>query len=518
MAVQRAVAAREAEIPDARRIRYRVGINVGDIVIDGDDIYGDGVNIAARLESIAEPGGITISATVHDHLKGKVDAVFEDLGDQQVKNITRPIKAWRWRAEGAEAAFASPDAAAPPPLPDIPSIAVLPFDNMSGDPEQVYFSDGLTEDLITALSKSVDLMVIARNSSFAFRGGNVDVQLVGKQLGARYVLEGSVRKSGNQVRINAQLIEADTRKHIWAERFDGSLENVFELQDAITAQITGQLLPKLEHAETERAGRLKPDEVSAYDLYLRAIHHYYANSSEDSFSALNLLKQALEISPDYPPALALSGICRSRMLSMSWDKSNEPEHMSAGVAAAKRAVELAPEDATVLSMSGLAIGRLSGDLQRGIDLLERAITLNPNSCRAHGFAGLLKTHIGDAGEAIECLKLAIRLNPIDPRNFNIHANLSNAYNQMKNYDDGKRHALAALQLNPRYDHSHREYIESCIGLGQLEDARTGARALLSQFPEFSLAALRDRWKRQLRPITQGRLDHLEALRKAGLPD
>lgn len=524
--IQRAMVTREPNVEEKRRIRYRVGIHVGDIIIDGDDIFGNGVIIAARLEALAEPGGITISAAVHDHLKGNVDAIFDDMGDQSVKNITHPIRAWRWRADEFEALRADgkdsnaedPTRVAPLPLPDKPSIAVLPFDNMSGDPEQEYFSDGLTEDLLTALSKSGDLFVIARNSSFAFRGGDVDVQIVGQKLGARYVLEGSVRRSGNQVRITAQLIEAASRNHIWAERFDGSLENVFELQDAVVAQIAGQLLAKLERAETERASRLNPDEIGAYDFYLRAIHHFHAFSSENISTALNYLEQALAIRPDYPPALALSGLCRVRMINLTWDNPKEQEHMKSGLVAARRAAELAPEDARVLWMSGFAIGRLSNDLDGGIDLLERAIRLNPNSYQAYGYAGFLKCSIGDAGGAIEYLKQAIRLNPIDPRGFFLHASLATAYNYAKNHDLAKRHALMALQLNSRYHHSHREYVVSCVGSGKIEDARAGVQKLLSQFPNFSISELRDRWERQQRPTHQGVIELFEALRKAGLPE
>jgi TolB-like protein/Tfp pilus assembly protein PilF len=514
--IQTAAPEWSANLTEDQRIALRIGVNIGDIVVEDGDLFGDGVNVAARLQEVADPNGVAISGDAYRQLSGRLDVPFEGIGEKALKNIKQPVPIWKWSA--AKMPGNSPESSPPLTPPGKPSIAVLPFDNMSGDPEQEYFSDGLTEDLITALSKSEDLLVIARNSSFAFRGGNVDVQEIGKKLGARYVLEGSVRKSGNQVRINAQLIDAATRKHLWAERFDGTLENVFELQDMLTEQIAGQVLPKLERTETERANRLKPDQVNVYDLYLRAVHHYHAFSFDDILAALKILEKALAIDPNYPPALALSGICYARILVMSWDKPREQAHMKAGVFAARRAAELAPEDATVLWMSGLAIGRLSGDLQGGVDFLERAITLNSNSYQAHGAAGLLKAHTDDAAGAIDHLKQAIRLNPIDPRIFNVHANLANAYNHTKNYDEAKRHALMALQLNPRYEHSHREYVESCIGCGQIEDARAGARALISQFPNFSTASLLDRWERHHRPITPGRVEHLEALRKAGLPE
>jgi adenylate cyclase len=516
--VQILMAERNANLPDDKKMLYRIGVHLGDVMIDGDDIFGDGVNIAARIEPLADPGGVSVSDDAYRQVRDRLEISWEDGGEHEAKNIVRPIQIWRWRANQISASVDPASKNEPPPLPDKPSIAILPFDNMSGDPDQEYFADGLTEELITAVSRSEDLFVIARNSSFVFRGGNIDVKEVGKKLGARYVLEGSIRKAGIRVRITAQLIEAESCRHVWADKFDGSLEDIFELQDEIASRIIGQLLPKLEHAETERARRVSTDNVGAYDLYLRAIHHFYAFSQEDIVAALKNLEEALEIEPNFARALALSGVCRVRVITNNWHASVEQEHLDAGVAEGQRAAKLAPDDATVLWMSGLAIGRLSEDIQRGIDLIDQAIQLNPNSYQSYGFGGLLKTHIGDNDRAINYLKNSIRLNPTDPRAFNFRSSLADAFVQVKMYDEAKRHAMQALQLNPRFELALRVYIASCIGLGEIEEGLEGARRLVSIYPKFTLADLQDSWKRQLRPIHQGKIEHIDALRKAGLPE
>ena len=457
--IQRAIRHHSADVTKETRIEFRVGINVGDVIVEGDDIHGDGVNVAARLEGLCGPGEVYISGTVYDQVAGRLTASYEDLGEQTVKNITKPVRVYRARVELNEDLPPEPQAgAAPLPLPDKPSIAVLPFDNLSGDEDQEYFADGLTEELITALSKSEDLFVIARNSSFAFRGGNVDIQAVGKQLGARYVLEGSIRRAGNRLRITAQLIEASTRQHIWADRFDGFLEDVFSLQDDITLKIVGQLLPKVERAEIDRASR-KATHVVAYDLFLRALRHFHAFSADDIKSALEFLETALRSNPDDARALALSGVCRARMVINRWDVANERQNIELGLNNASRAPLISPDDSSVLWMSGFAIGRLSGDYRRGLEFLERAKVLNPNSYYAFGFAGLLKTLLGEAGAAIDDLEFAVRLNPIDPRSFTFHTSLANAYNQNRRYEDAMSNAAKAIQQNSRYEQAHREYGE-----------------------------------------------------------
>jgi adenylate cyclase len=332
-AMQSAMAESNAPLPPDRRIEFRIGINVGDIVVEDGDIFGDGVNVAARLEGLAEPGGICISARVQEDAAGRLDLAFEDIGEQPLKNISRPVRVYRVRAalthpaaktpgsllsriagEGAERQRRAAGEGSSPmlPLPDKPSIAVLPFDNMSGDPEQEYFADGMVEEIITALSRIRWLFVIARNSSFTYKGQTVDVKRVGQELGVRYVLEGSVRKGGNRVRITAQLIDATNGAHLWADRFDGLLEDVFELQDKVAISVAGVIEPTLRQSEIERARRKRPDSLDAYDLYLRALPDAFAAMPEDADKALALLRKAIELEPDFAAAHAIIAFCHEQ--------------------------------------------------------------------------------------------------------------------------------------------------------------------------------------------------------------
>src|SRR5260221_3264096 len=309
--VQREMEARNSGVPADRRIEFRIGINVGDIIIDDGDIFGDGVNVAAGLEALAEPGGICVSRVVRDQVRDKLDFAFADMGEQQVKNIGRKVRAHRIRL-GDGPSLAEKSAAAPatpaPALSDKPSMAVLPFQNMSGDPEQEYFADGIVEDIITGLSRMKWLFVIARNSSFTYKGRAVDVKQVGRQLGVRYVLEGSLRKAGGRVLITAQLIETTTGDHVWAQRHDGPLDDIFELQDEITLSVVGAIEPSLRQAEIERSKRKRPENLDAYDFYLRALPHAQVAMPGDSERALSLLQQSLALQPDYAAAHALAAL------------------------------------------------------------------------------------------------------------------------------------------------------------------------------------------------------------------
>ena len=309
--LQREMIARNAATPAERRIEFRMGINVGDIIIEDGDIFGDGVNIAARLEALAEPGGICLSAAAHEQVRDRLHIAFDDLGEQQVKNITRPVRTYRV-ALGASSRAAVP-AGAPLPLPDKPSLVVLPFLNMSGDPEQDYFVDGMVEEIITALSRIRWLFVIARNSSFTYKGLAIDVKQVGRELGVRYVLKGSVRKAGERVRITAQLLDATTGTHLWADRFDGPLEDVFELQDKVASNVAGVIEPTLQAAETARSAGRPTSDLTAYDLYLRAYAMFWS-SVERIPEALRLTEQAIARDPSYGPTLAWAAMCCVRPL------------------------------------------------------------------------------------------------------------------------------------------------------------------------------------------------------------
>src|ERR1700726_4091362 len=320
--IQRSMAEQNAAVPPDQRIEFRIGIHVGDVIFDDNDIFGDGVNIAARLEGIAEPGGVCMSDDAYRQVRGKVEITCDDMGQQSLKNIAEPMRAWRVRLTGqAPSAVNSGSAVSQPrvlPLPDKPSIAVLPFENMSGDPEQEYFADGMVEEIITALSRIRWLFVIARNSSFTYKGQAVDVKQVGRELGVRYVLEGSVRKAGGRVRITAQLIEVISGAHLWADRFDGSLEDVFELQDKVAISVAGVIEPTLQAAEIRRTAARPTADLSAYDLYLRALATIWPVTKERLFEALRLLEQAIAIDPRYGPALSWATICHLRLVGDGW--------------------------------------------------------------------------------------------------------------------------------------------------------------------------------------------------------
>ena len=337
--LQAALAESNAPLPPDRRIEFRIGIHQGDIVVEDGDIFGDGVNVAARLEGLAEPGGICVSARVQEDAAGKLGLVFEDIGEQALKNLARPVRAHR---VVTTANSASPRISSSLPLPDKPSIAVLPFANMSGDPEQEYFADGMVEEIITALSRIRWLFVIARYSSFAFKGHAIDVKQVGRELGVRYVLEGSVRKAGNRVRITGQLIDAQSSAHLWADRFDGSLEDIFKLQDQVAISVAGVIEPALQAAETARSAGRPTDDLTAYDLYLQALAH--SSGSKEALSrALDLLEQAIDRDPHYGPALANAAFCRLFIDTNGWAE-NRAQDRSAAIDRAERALESAGDD------------------------------------------------------------------------------------------------------------------------------------------------------------------------------
>jgi adenylate cyclase len=324
--VQHAMIARNEAVPAARRIEFRIGINLGDIIIEDGDIFGDGVNIAARLEALAEPGGICLSAAAHEQVRDRLDIAFHDLGEQQVKNIARPVRTYGIAV--AAPSRAAPPVAAPPPVPDKPSIAVMPFENLSGDREQEYFAEGMVEEIITALSRIRWLFVIARNSTFTYKGQAVDVKQVGRDLGVRYVLEGSVRKGGNRVRITTQLIEAETGTHLWADRFDGSIEDVFELQDRVATSVAGVIEPALQMAETRRARNRPTNDLTAHDLYLRAYELFLEFSRKSISQAIELLRRAIERDPRYGIALAFAAYYHSMLYQSGW--ADDPEASGLG--------------------------------------------------------------------------------------------------------------------------------------------------------------------------------------------
>jgi adenylate cyclase len=429
--VQEAMVGRDKDVAVEQRIQFRVGINLGDVIVDGDDIHGDGVNVAARLEAIAEPGAVCVSAAAWEQVRGKVSFAAKDLGEHHLKNIERPQRVFRI---GTGLPAPAEAIAKPLPLPDKPSIAVLPFQNMSGDPEQEYFADGMVEDIISGLSRIGWLFVIARNSSFTYKGKAIDVKQVGRELGVRYVLEGSVRKAGPRVRITGQLIDATTGGHIWVDRFDGALEDVFDLQDHVTASVVGAIEPRLQRAEIERAGRKPTESLDAYDYFLRGMASFHLLTSDSLLEARRLYQRATELDPNYasPYAMAAQRILRCR--SNGWLEDPDRE-IADGVRLARRAAALGKDDPTALWSSGRCLAYLAGELETGAAHIERALLLNPNLAAAWSASGWVRTFLGEPAHAIERFERAMRLSPLDPFAYYAFAGMGEAHLFAGHYDE-----------------------------------------------------------------------------------
>jgi TolB-like protein/class 3 adenylate cyclase len=469
--VQREMAERNVDVPLDRRIEFRMGINLGDIIRDGRDIYGDGVNIAARLEALAEPGGICVSRVVRDQVRDKLDFTFEDRGEQQVKNIARPIRVHRiLLGEGPS----RPQPVSAPPakpvlaLPDKPSIAVLPFQNMSGDPEQEYFVDGMVEEIITALSRIRWLSVLARNSSFTYKGQAVDVKQLGRELSVRYVLEGSVRKAGGRVRITGQLIDVETGAHLWADRFDGLLEDVFELQDKVASSVAGVIEPALQAAETARSAGRSTTDLTAYDLYLRA-YAMFLSSARQIPDALRLMEQAIERDPRYGPALAWAAVCCFRLLNDDRSEDWEADRLK-GADFARRALEVAGDDPGILANAALALAYFGENIGAMMALVDQALALNSNYARGWHIGGLLRIWAGQPDIAIEHLETSLRLSP-RVRIGASRTDLGTAYFYSRRFDEAVPKLLLAIQEDPSFPLPYRILAACYAHMGRLDDAR-----------------------------------------------
>jgi adenylate cyclase len=410
LGLQRLAAERNAGTPAERRMEWRIGVHLGDVLIEGDDILGDGVNIAARLEGIAEPGSICISEDAFRQVRGKVAVDFADLGEQSLKNIAQPLRVYRVAAKS----LAQPNEQhAALPLPDKPSLAVLPFQNMTGDTEQDYFVDGVVEEITTAIARVPWLFVIARNSAFTYKGKAVDAKQVARELGVRYVLEGSVRKASTRVRITGQLIDTTTGAHIWADRFDGALDDIFELQDQVAASVAGAIEPKLRQSEIERASRKPTANLTAYDLYLRALAQSYRLTEEGLAEAVLLARQALAIDPSYAPAAALVGWCRGSQRGAGWGALSADD-IGEACRLARQALEGERDDADTISLAAWTLFRLGGEVGMAAAALDRALALNPNAAHAWLFRGGIHAARNQPEAAIEACERARRLSPFDP--------------------------------------------------------------------------------------------------------
>jgi len=520
---QQAMAEANRDQPADTALAFRMGLHLGDLIVEGDDLYGDGVNVAARLEAEAPAGGILISRTVHEAVAGRLKATFEDLGSLTLKNIERPLQAygvnWEpsdWELQVTPEVTVSPATAsqgAPLPLPDKPSIAVLPFQNMSGDPEQEYFADGITEDITTALSHIPSLFVIARNSSFAYKGKAIDIRQIGHELGVRYVLEGSVRKAGQRLRITGQLVEVETGSHLWADRLDSVLEDVFDLQDRVTMAVAGAIGPSVTQAEIRRANRKPTENLKAYDWLLRALGEVQLYSRDSVDRAIEMARRAIELDPRYAEAYA-----HLADWIMIWEVNGWMEDEAAETAEAVRfahlAVQLAPNNSIVLTLAALALGHLNRDLANAIPWLDRAIALNPNSAHAFGRGALVRLVAGDYATAAEHADRAIRLSPFDWYSFVFSLARGESHLFRQQLPEAVAWLSKAAQQNSRNAPTFL-YLGSVLAhAGQMEEARAAIRRLLELHPLSTVS-----WHRQRRPIHENNLEYvLEGARLAGLPE
>jgi adenylate cyclase len=513
--VQREMAGRNTGLPAERRIEWRIGINLGDIIIDGDDIFGDGVNVAARLEALAEPGGICVSRVVRDQVRDKLAFVFEDMGEQQVKNIARPVRAHRIRIDPPAAA--PPAAAVEPALtvPDKPSIAVLPFQNMSGDPEQEYFTDGIVEDIITELSRFRALFVIARNSTFTYKGKPVDVRQVARELGVRYVVEGSIRKSGNSVRVTAQLIDAATGNHLWAERYDRTLEDVFAVQEEVTRNIVAAVAPSVELAEVAQARRAIPN-ADAVQLAWRAQGLLYDALSKGPapliLEAITTATQAIATDPASLSAYSTLGWAYSMCHLYRWGP--EPEKgLDAAWSVVERMLNIDPLDDRTLAQCGI-IRVMRGDHARGIADLRRAIEINPNSASSLATLAYAEATAGFGEDAKEHGLLALRLSPrrdtwVGPAQLA----LAMASYCAREYDEAVRWAGLAIQSQPAAPIRRSIMIACCARAGDLQRAAQEQAVLDGFAPDFIASLFRGENRVFTRP--EDMEHHLDGLRLAG---
>jgi len=505
--------ANSSQAPD-RRICFRIGIHIGDVLVRAGDLFGDGVNIAARLQSIAKPGGVCISGATYDQVRKVLPVTFADLGVQQVKNIQEPIKAYQVSAsnEARELDRASViEAESLPPLLEKPSIAVLPFHNMSGDPEQEYFADGMVEEIITALSRFKSLFVIARNSSFAFKGKAIDIKEVGRRLGVRYVLEGAVRKAAGKVRITGQLIDAITGVHIWADRFERDLTDVFALQDEVTVAVVSAIQPKLLQTEIAIATRRRPENLTAYDFFLRAMQQFYLTTREGLAEAMRLAHRALELDPRFGLVAALAGLCH--MNNVLWGYSTNPQFdRKEAIRLLRLALSDDDDDPEKLAWVSLISAYMVCDSESEIEMADRAVALNPNSYVAWYCRGWVYRVAGLPGEAVRSFERAMRVSPVDPQLHQSVAGMGLAFIELGRFDEAIVAGKKAQRQNPSFSPGYRCLVSAFAHLGRDAEAREAAAHLLEVDPAFTISALIARGGQANSKLL------IEGLRKAGLPE
>jgi adenylate cyclase len=485
--MQEGIKDRNANIDESCRIRFRIGINVGDVIVDDGDIFGDGVNVAARLEALAEPGEICVSATVREHVGEKLPIGFADLGAHQVKNIARPVHVFRIETRLAREAAAG-DHPAPQRLavPDRPSIAVLPFTNMSGNAEQDYFADGMVEDIITGLARIKWLFVIARNSTVAYKGRAVDVKQAGHELGVRYIVEGSVRRAGNRLRVTGQLIEAESGRHVWAERYDRTLDDVFALQDELTMSVIAAIEPSLRQVEAERVKRKRPESLDAYDLVLRAMPDVYAGMPEGAVKALPLLERALALEPDYALAHGFAAWCHEILFVRGGASA---ENRLGAIRHAEAAIAHGPDDALALAMGGFALGLVAHEREAARQAFDAALAVSPSCALAHSFGSVVLATGGEAERAIEWGRRALRLSPFDPMRFGVWFAIGISHLQRGEHEEAAEAARQVFQANPNWSFAHLLIAATQAKLGHLDAARDAAARVLELQPGFTTSGM-----------------------------
>jgi len=491
-------------------LRLRVGLNLGDVIVGPDgELYGDGINIAVRLEGIADPGGILISEKVYGEVEGKLDVGFEDRGEQQLKNITKLVRIYAVRA-GTHSVLAERPSAVPP-LPDRPSIAVLPFENMSGDPEQEYFADGMVEDITTALSRFKWLFVIARNSSFTYRGKAVNVKQVGRELGVRYVLEGSVRKASGKVRIAGQLIDAITGAHTWADRFERDLTDVFALQDEVTVAVVSAIQPKIIQTEIALAARRRPESLTAYDYYLRALPQSYLATREGLAEAIRLAHRALDLHPRFGGAATLAGLCHMRNVIIGY--ADDPQFdRSEAVRLSRLALSLDDSDPDTLAAAAVISAFMVGDIESAPEMADRAVALNPNSFGAWSARGWVCRAAGLLQEAVQSFERAIRMNPIDPLLHPSFVGMGIALIELRRFDEAIVAGKKAQRQKSSFWPAYCCLASAFAHLGRETEAREAVARLLEFDPAFTISAFIARGGQSNAKLL------IEGLRKVGLPE
>jgi adenylate cyclase len=506
---QTVIAARRSDKPLDRHIEFRFGVHMGDILSDGDDILGDGVNIAARLEALATPGGLCVSGRVREDLVGKLDVSFHDAGEQSLKNIARPVSVWHWSPTASPAVAVSSEAELA--LPDKPSIAVLPFTNLSGEPDQEFFTDGVTEDIITELSRFRSLFVIASNSSFSYKGKSPDIRQVGKQLGVRYVLEGSIRRAGNRIRVSGQLIDAPTGSHIWAERYDRVLEDIFAVQEELTRSIVRAIAPQIEAAELDKVRRRRPESLSAYEIAVRGwAKSWEAHIKSDRAVREDAIREArAALAIDARSSLALNALAYAQwqhiLLGTAVDRDVTWRE---GDVAATRAIEEDRSDSCAYGIKGrlLAYAIDQDRIGDALTYSRRGYDLNPNNMLSLTGLALVEILAGNPESGIEHLHQALRMSPRDPQRYMMHHYLSVASVCSRDYANGVKYALLGIGEAPRFPLLHVMLANSYVGMGEIEKAMTAleeARRLGPEVVESRLAAgfpLRD-CEHRLRAIT-----------------